>query len=91
MLFLIFTALSYGDIDLKYTLRENAHQEFLSPPNGDRFDDVYLVVIPNGNSFSLIICIKNNFPMENSSSHKAVEREAKSESNNGKKDERLSY
>jgi len=59
ILFLIFTTLSFGEIDPKYVLREHPNQEpLLSAPKGDQFDDVLLLITPNWNRISLLIYIK---------------------------------
>ena len=85
ILFLIFTATSYGDIDPKYKLRGHPDQELLSPPNGDQFDDVLLLITPNWNGFSLLIYIKNGSPKESPNSQRVTTQEVKFKTNNAKR------
>jgi hypothetical protein len=85
MLFLVFTALSYGDIDPKYKVRGHPDQELLSPPHGDRFDDVLLLVIPNWNGLCFIVYTKNSSPKDNPTLQNSLLQEMKSETRNGKK------
>jgi hypothetical protein len=85
MLFLIFTALSYGDIDPKYKARAEPHQELKSPPSGDQFDDVLLVIIPNWSGFTLMVCAKKDSPKENPALRSSTTQEVKSKTNNNVK------
>jgi hypothetical protein len=84
VLLLIFTSLSYGwGPNPKYDrLRGHPEQELLSPPNGDQFDDVLLVIITNWNNFSLVICTKIDSPKENPALQSLATQEVKSKSNN---------
>jgi len=86
VLLLIFTSSSYGAYDPDwYRLREHPDQELLSPPNGDQFDDVLLLITPNWNGFSLLIYIKNDSPKENPNSQRVTTQEVKFKTNNVEK------
>ena len=82
ILFLIFTATSYGTIDPKYRQREHPEQELISPPNGDQFDDALLLITPNWNGISLLIYIKKDSRKENPNSQRVTTQEVKSKTNN---------
>ena len=58
VLLLIFTSSSYGGFDpkCKTPLLARPEQELKSPPNRSLFDNVLLVIVPNWNSFSLLLC-----------------------------------
>jgi hypothetical protein len=77
VLLLIFTSLSYGwGPNPKYDrLRERPHQELLSPPRGDQFDDILLVIVPNGHSLCLVFCAKKDSVKENPTSQALTKRE----------------
>ena len=79
ILFLIFTALSYGGPDPK-RLKGHPEQEFLSPPNRDQHDHVLLVIIPNWNGFSLALYVKSNCAKENPTLQSLSAQEVKSKS-----------
>lgn len=85
VLLLIFTALSYGGFDPRYTrLLEHPEQELLSPqcpPQGDYFEDALLVVVPNWNGFFLLIGIKAVSPKENPNPQRLITQELKNKSN----------
>lgn len=91
ILLLIFTTLSYGDIDPKYKARARPNQELLSPPIEDESEDVLLLVIPGCDGFSFIIYLKNNSSKESPVSQSLKKQEAKSRLNSGKKDGKLTY
>ena len=83
VLLLIFTSSSYGGFDPKYSrFRGHPEQELLSPPNGDQFDDILLLITPNWNGFSLSIYIKNDPPKENPNSQRVTTQEVKFKTNN---------
>jgi hypothetical protein len=95
VLIMIFTASSYGGIDPRYVrLQAHPDQELLSPPishNGNNQDAFILIIIPNLNSFSLSICVRNSFPVGKIDIQKGEIKIYKPELYNGKKHERLSY
>jgi hypothetical protein len=86
ILFLILTALGYAwGPNLKDRLRAHPEQELLSPPNGDQFDDILLVIITNWNGFSLVICTKIDSPKENPALQSLTTQEVKSKINTVKR------
>jgi len=85
ILFLIFTALGYAWGPKAERLRADPHQELRSPPSGDQFDDVLLVIIPNWNGFTLVVCAKKDSPKENPALQSSTTQEVKSKTNNNVK------
>ncbi len=82
ILLLIFTEFSFAGFDPKYAqILEHPEQEYLSPPQGDHFGDAAWVVVPNWNSFFLLIDIKVVSSKEKPNPQRLIIQELKNRSN----------
>lgn len=86
VLLLIFTSLSYAKPDPRYErIQEHPDQELLSPPHGDQVQDVLLIIIPNWNNFSVLICTKNDAIRESPARQSLTTQESNAKTNNIKR------
>jgi hypothetical protein len=91
VLLLIFVSTGYGGGGGygKYILLERPHQEELSPPRGDQFDDVVLVALPTLNNLCLVVYVGKDFYGGKPASQNILKREGRSGANIAKKGGKL--